>query len=285
MLGCVFLFATVPMTLQGAYVSPASSDSSSADVSSLSHSEIEWVGHQIYRNECASKPENLIYWGDGEAFPSLGIGHFIWYPEGVQGRFHETFPDMLNFVRKYKSPPEWLRSLNPVKAPWASKQALLDSTESNQYKALQTWLLETQAYQARFITLQFQERLNRYFQTHPDKKITHSPLVKRLMSFKEGRFALIDYANFKGVGNVKEQYQGQQWGLISVLDQLMNENEPRRLTTNNMELLSQFVNAAKQRLQLRVELAPAERNEKRWIKGWFKRIDGYKTQTSHQAFD
>ncbi len=42
------------------------------------------IGDWIYRNECNRNPRCLVDWNPGESFPSLGIGHFIWYPTGVQ---------------------------------------------------------------------------------------------------------------------------------------------------------------------------------------------------------
>jgi len=61
----------------------------------LTDTERTWIGDKVYQNECASKPHNLTYWGKGEDFPSFGVGHFIWYPSGVEETFQETFPDSL----------------------------------------------------------------------------------------------------------------------------------------------------------------------------------------------
>ena len=45
----------------------------------LSEAEKEWLGRKIFKNECDSNFECLTTWNKGEEFPSLGIGHFIWY--------------------------------------------------------------------------------------------------------------------------------------------------------------------------------------------------------------
>ena len=66
----------------------------------LSESQLSWVGERIFQNECAGKHECLVHWNQGEAFPSLGIGHFIWYPAGVEGRFTESFPDLIRFMKQ-----------------------------------------------------------------------------------------------------------------------------------------------------------------------------------------
>jgi len=243
----------------------------------LSNSEKQWIGDRIYQNECASKVENLTYWGKGEDFPSFGIGHFIWFPAGVEVNFHETFPDMVRYVSQFKKPPQWLIDLSPLHSPWASKESFDDAQSSEQLVELRTWLYETRSYQSEFIIKQF---LQRFFKALDDNQsVTHKQyyihLVEVLLSFKKGRFAVIDYVNFKGLGNSKEQYQGQQWGLLSVLERMSIHQD----SLNKMpieEVLDRFILSAKSRLELRVQLAPKLRNEQRWLKGWFVRLDGYR---------
>ena len=38
------------------------------------------IGQRVWQNECAGSVQGLVSWNAGEGFPSLGIGHFIWYP-------------------------------------------------------------------------------------------------------------------------------------------------------------------------------------------------------------
>ena len=239
----------------------------------LSPSELRWIGSKIYANECAAKPENLIIWGEGEEFPSLGIGHFIWYPEDFKGPFVETFPDMVAYVSQFKAAPLWLKKREPFSAPWTSKKVFLKAIDSEDMSLLRQWLLETHAYQAQYISLEVIKRFNHYLRTSKDaNKKAVVRVFNQLMKTKEGRFALIDYVNFKGMGADHEEYQGEQWGLISVL-------KPITLTAfhtmDSPQLLKAFVESAKQRLQLRVQLSPRQRNEQRWLKGWFKRLDDY----------
>ena len=47
----------------------------------LTSSQALWLGERIFANECASKRACLTSWNEGEDFPSLGIGHFIWYKQ------------------------------------------------------------------------------------------------------------------------------------------------------------------------------------------------------------
>ena len=58
-----------------------------------------WIASRIYENETGSQLRYLAHWNKGEDFPSMGIGHFIWFPEGVDAPFDESFPVMLEYVR------------------------------------------------------------------------------------------------------------------------------------------------------------------------------------------
>ena len=50
-----------------------------------------WIASRIYQNETGSQLRYLTHWNDGEDFPSMGIGHFIWFPEGGDAQFDESF--------------------------------------------------------------------------------------------------------------------------------------------------------------------------------------------------
>lgn len=255
---------------------PAYSDTPTLNIHPPDIEEMKWIGSKIYQNECASKPENLIHWGVGEEFPSLGIGHFIWYPKGYKGPFHETFPQMVLYVQQHDKTPVSILEQKPLNAPWSSKKLMLQARKTMDYQQLQNWLLGTQHFQAMFIVEQFIERLSTHLEMREDKshKKELIKLINRLLVFKEGRFALIDYTNFKGIGNQSEEYQGQQWGLISVLKEVLLLN-PNIVKSSDQLILESFIFAAKKRLKLRVENAPKHRAEQRWLKGWFKRIDDY----------
>jgi hypothetical protein len=80
--------------------------------------------------------------------------------------------------------------------------------------------------------------------------------------------------------NPRERYQGQGWGLIQVLQampafKLAIDHQSAVLPIDDAALVAQFSQAAAERLSLRVELAPPERNEKRWLPGWLKRLQAY----------
>ncbi|WP_319557610.1 hypothetical protein [Thiomicrorhabdus sp.] len=234
-----------------------------------------WIEHltqRIYLNECASKEAFLLYWSENEAFPSLGIGHFIWFPQGVNPAFEETFPQMLAYVSERYPAPEWLRNNLLQDAPWKDRDEFLLWQSSEQAKAFRGWLKETMALQSEFILTRF---FRKWQQAIGNKALVgQTNLQKRfnsLLSFESGALAVVDYFNFKGLGDsVKERYQGEGWGLIQVL-QAMNWHEGMQ----EGQLLEEFVSAAKSRLALRVSLAKDWQAERRWLPGWYKRLNAY----------
>ncbi len=210
------------------------------------------IGEKIYHNECASNPKNLVHWNRGENFPSLGIGHFIWYPKGVKERFEESFPAFIAYYeRYYDSLPSWLKE----SAPWQGKAQMLADKRS---KKLRYFLEETKSIQAAFMA----ERLQSL--TYHDSHV--KTMFKRVARDEEGYYLLIDYRNFKGTGlNTKERYRDKGWGLKQVLECMRGAGNAR----------DEFASCAKKVLTLRVKNSPKERNEKRWLKGWLNRIKTY----------
>src|SRR6266853_408780 len=78
--------------------------------SALSDAELESAGHRVWQNECGGTREGLTSWNAGENFASLGIGHFIWYPRGVEGPFEESFPKLMGFLSdRGVKVPAWLK--------------------------------------------------------------------------------------------------------------------------------------------------------------------------------
>jgi hypothetical protein len=244
----------------------------------LSDASYDWIGSRIYQNEAMGKAEYLTHWNEGEDFPSLGIGHFIWFPKGVDAPFDEQFPAMVSFLRQ-QSPdnlnePVWLQSLEPLVAPWDSKAQFDKARSSVEMTELRIWLEETRQYQARFIVSTFEQRWQA-LDLSVEQKQAFSQLLQQLTDTPEGLFAVIDYYNFKGLGdNPRERYQGEGWGLAQVLTAL-NVLRADAESDECADIVEQFRDAAAARLSLRVELSPPERNVSRWLPGWLKRLDGY----------
>ena len=61
-------------------------------ITSPTKKELDIIADKIFHNEAGGVKNNLVYWNTGENFPSLGIGHFIWYKENEKGIFEESFP-------------------------------------------------------------------------------------------------------------------------------------------------------------------------------------------------
>ena len=75
----------------------------------LSDADANAIGKKIWQNECGGTVEGLTSWNAGEDFPSLGIGHFIWYVPGRPGPFQESFPPLIAFMKERNVPlPAWL---------------------------------------------------------------------------------------------------------------------------------------------------------------------------------
>lgn len=209
------------------------------------------IGKKIFQNECSGKEEKLVWWNEGENFASLGIGHFIWYPKGQTGPFEETFPAFLDYLKtKNIAFSDWLSD----GCPWHSKQECF--SKGAKRKELQALLVKTIDLQSAFIIERFEQTIPKRFSGELFEKI------EKVGQTLEGKYALVDYLNFKGDGlSEKERYNGQGWGLKQVLEE-MQEGDP----------LKSFADAAKTVLKRRVKNAP---HEERWLPGWLSRIDTY----------
>ena len=238
----------------------------------LEDSDYAWIASRIFRNETGGETRFLTYWGEGEDFPSFGIGHFIWFPNGVDAPFDETFPAMAASVSQNGVElPGWMQGLLPFDPPWNNKQEFDAAWSSIEMVELRSWLERTGHLQARFIVSAFVQRWQN-LELPVEQKSRLTELLQQMVGSAQGLFAVVDYFNFKGLGdNSRERYQQQGWGLVQVLEALPP------LSPDQGDVIRLFRDAAARRLALRVELAPAERNESRWLEGWLARLDGYLT--------
>ncbi|HHL18778.1 MAG TPA: hypothetical protein ENJ33_03475 [Thiothrix sp.] len=238
----------------------------------LSTQELQRISHQIYLNETSAKPENLIIWSPNEEFPSLGIGHFIWYPAGRFQRFDETFPALIGYLQqKGIRLPLWLINARFKGAPWPNRTAFLRAKNDPEMRELTRILLNTKELQTLFFFDRLHETIPQIAQSVPVQQRQHIiNNYNALAQTQGGWYPLIDYINFKGKGLKKtERYAGEGWGLLQVL-QHMRPVKPGKGAIN------EFSRAAKIVLQRRVRNSPRASNEYRWIPGWNKRLDTYK---------
>jgi hypothetical protein len=232
------------------------------------------IAQRIYINECAGRPENLIAWSSGEPFPSLGIGHFIWYPAGYHGPFDESFPALIRFMRARGAPlPGWLASDPAQPAPWPDRASFEAAARRHgpRISSLRRFLLHTTGLQAAFMAERMQDALPRMLAAVPqDRRARIRRQFLHLARARGGYYPLIDYVNFKGEGvSPSERYQGKGWGLLQVLEHMPEHGAP----------VAGFADAAASILERRVRLSPPARHEERWLPGWLKRVRSYKTST------
>ncbi len=237
----------------------------------LSKKDIQRIAEKVFNNECSGKEEYLLVWNEGEEFLSLGIGHFIWYPKGKKGPFEEGFVKFLSYLRqKGEEIPEWLDENPFPSCPWESKEIFLRDINSQKAKSLRRFLVNSKSQQALFLVERLNEALPlilRNVKTVEKERVRNN--FNQISKTPAGIYALVDYINFKGLGVYpSERYKGKGWGLLQVLSLTKDQ-------CNDSEILAEFVRAAIKLLEDRVRNSPQERNEKKWLPGWKKRVRTY----------
>ena len=255
----------------------------------LESGQLDWVGQKIFQNECAGQFQCLVHWNESEAFPSLGIGHFIWYPEGINERFVESFPALFEYMKQRQlNIPLWLRELEPFDAPWPDRETFLKVADSPEMAELREFLAGTQGVQAEFIFRRAKNALKRIVEATPEPR--QADVEKQLQALSRtpgGVYAVVDYVNFKGEGlSPDERYNGEGWGLLQVLLAMpaspetgdsdsagSDAEQPARNT------LAEFRKAASSVLTRRAENADNPVERERWLAGWLKRLETYREPT------
>lgn len=222
------------------------------------------TGRRIWKNECAGTVSGLTSWNKGEEFPSLGIAHFIWYPEGQHGPFEESFPGL---VRYLKANGAGIESWMSGPCPWKSRAAFLADINGPRLSTLRKLLADTVLLQARYAALRLDSALPKMLAAAPAgerEKIAAN--FRRVAAEPLGYYALMDYVNFKGEGtNPSERYNGSGWGLLQVLENMSSQGPA----------LPAFVRSAEDVLARRVKNSPPQRNEAQWLPGWKNRLHTY----------
>lgn len=235
----------------------------------ISKSELNAIGEKIFKNEAAGKKENLVYWNEGENFPSLGIGHFIWYKQGEPGIFEESFPQLVEFLKSKNVKLPKIMAENKY-SPWKDRQELINlKTKKNpDIEELTNFLYDNKDLQIMFIFKRLEASLEKMIAVSSNKENVRKQFY-RVASSPNGLYPLIDYVNFKGEGtNSQERYNGQGWGLLQVLENMKG-------TETGKSALTEFLNSAKFVLQRRVNNSDPSKNERKWLQGWFNRCNTY----------
>ena len=224
------------------------------------------LADKVWRNESGRDVDKILWWNRGEDFASLGIGHFIWYPPGMEGPFQESFPALLAFMSfAGATMPAWLG--DDPDCPWLTREQFLDQRNGPKATELRRLLIDTVALQGAFMVARLEAALDAMLATAPAS--TAALIESRfcaLASIPAGRYALVDYVNFKGEGiKPEERYAGQGWGLKQVLVE-MHGTSPANVD---------FAQAAARVLERRVDNSPQGRREQRWLPGWRHRVESY----------
>jgi len=236
----------------------------------LNTSQKSAIGRKIWQNECAGSVDGLTTWNAGEEFPSLGIGHFIWYPAGFNGRFEESWPQFAACAKKAGANPP------PVAlerhSPWKSKAEFQQDFNGPRLSALRKWLAANVTLQTDFIIARSRAALPKILAAAPASEKTRIEAnYRKVSTTPQGTYALIDYVNFKGDGTqVSERYKGMGWGLLQVLGGMKD-------SPAGAPAAKEFSASAKRILSRRIANSPAERGEKRWEAGWHNRCATYAT--------
>ena len=233
--------------------------------------ELGCLQKMIFFNECSGRAERMLTWNADEDFPSFGLGHFIWYPQGKKGPYQALFPDFLAFLEAQKTEiPAWIKALPAREAPWKNREEFLSDLSSERMAVLRDFLNKTQGFQTQFIINRVKGILPRILAAVPEEKRPEIELkFKEISEAPNGMFALIDYVNFKGEGVLEtERSQGQGWGLLQVLQEM-------RIPEKKEDALKEFVPAAKKVLENRVKNAPPEKDCSKRLGGWKTRVKNY----------
>ena len=233
---------------------------------SISTSEAKAIGNRIWINECGGTVEGLTSWNKGEYFASLGIGHFIWYHRIKRGPYEESFPSLVRYlVSKGVNVPEFIFNKH---CPWENREDFVKAKNSPKMIELRNLLFSTIPLQTQFILLRLENALPKMVSVISvrNRNKVQSNFYKLTRTAK-GKYALMDYVNFKGEGiKASERYNGQGWGMLQVLEEM-------NLNTKQKNASKEFALAAEKVLKRRVGNAP--RDESIWLKGWQNRLKSY----------
>lgn len=239
----------------------------------LTPQQLKAIGQQIFLNECNGQHQCLVDWNQGEDFPSLGIGHFIWYPENIDAGFIESFPLLIAFMTQQGADiPAWLKQIEPFSSPWQNRQHFREQQDGLLANQLRTFLHSQTEQQTAFMLQRMQQSLSVIVaRSEPEIRQAIQHNIARLCQTPAGIYALIDYVNFKGEGLAKsETYKGQGWGLRQVLKEMA-----RISVTSSNDSISAFTQAAEIVLTRRALNARNPIEKDKWLPGWKVRLRTY----------
>jgi len=240
------------------------------DLLRLEPDQLAQLGERIWQSEAGGRTDRLTWWNRGEAFASMGIGHFIWYPVGADEPFEESFPALLQFMHaRGVVLPAWLAK-GEVDCPWPRREAFMKAFNGARMVELRRFLSATKMEQSLFLARRLAVALPGMLDhAVAERREVIRARFEQLAATPKGLYALIDYVNFKGEGTrPEERYNGQGWGLLQALDNMNGGLD--------LDPVADFADAAAKVLERRVANSNAKRREDRWLAGWLNRVNGYR---------
>ncbi len=228
---------------------------------SLTKKDMDAIGEQIFKSETGGDPEKLVFWNDAEAFPSLGIGHFIWFPKGCGecssfGSGAGSFPGLAENLRKRGVALPGFVFANGGYPPWTSRSAFL--SDKARVRELRMALESSKGTQAQYI---IETNMSKLSALTKSNRAIIAPRIAKVLASKGGAFLLVDYINFKGDG---ASGQARGWGLKQVLESMREGSDAA----------TDFANAADFVLTRRTQDRPSDTQ---FLEGWRVRINRYRT--------
>lgn len=262
------LLTTAVIATACAPAGPPSQASAAPAGTRLTDTQKAAIGQKIWQNESGGKVSGLTAWNAGEEFPSLGIGHFIWYPAGFNGPFEESWPRFIQYaVQRGANPPVVARERH---SPWNTRAEFQRDFDGPKLTSLRQWLAGNVGLQTDFIILRSRAALPKILAAAPaGQRARIEANYHKVASTPQGTYALIDYVNFKGEGtSPNERYKGEGWGMLQVLAGM-------RDTPSGPPAAREFGESAKRTLSRRITNSPPDRGERRWEAGWHNRCKTY----------
>lgn len=228
----------------------------------ISGANVKQVAELVYKNETGGNPQYLMFWSAKEPFPSLGIGHFIWFPANYNSSFGNTLPLLIDFYKsKNIKVPKLLQQYN---APWNSKQEFETYKQNNPDEVAEIikFFEKTKHIQVEYMFNRIINSFNNIVQTSSNKsKVIFQ--FNRIISQKNGIYLLVDYTNFKGEGATENSISG-----------LRNVLENMKGVKQDATVYYDFANSCKDVLINRVYLSN-NYSETKFLQGWAKRCNSY----------
>lgn len=236
----------------------------------------------IYQNETGCDISKMVYWSKQEAFPSLGIGHFIWFPKNTDMNVKQIFPDVANYIKNNKDKklklPQLLELKDLTQTPWVNRKAFLAGNQ-NQIQELREFLSKPEVIklQAQFMLSNLKQNLYKILAAtqYESGESSYKQMVEDirvLTSNQEGLFSLADYLAFKTEG-IDKRYSTATgkftWGLKDVLENIHKFKSKNCKLGKEKCLAVAFANSAQFVLDRRGD------NDSKWGPDYQKKIKNW----------